>query len=435
MKVFVIGLNHKSAPVNIRERLAFSSEQVLGALAQLKNRFNGTEFVLLSTCNRVELYCACDLNNPTVEEDIIRFLADFHHVPMYEFQEFLYIHNEEDAVRHLLNVASSFDSLVIGEAQIIGQVKDSYKLACSAGSTGKILNRLFHCAFSTGKKVYTATSISQGRVSIAGVAVELAKQLFADISSAKLVVIGAGEMGKLLVQYLVKIGCRDINILNRTYERGLSVAQRYEVKVKKWEDVSEHLNDADIVISSASVKDYLYTKESFKAAISGRKKGSLLLIDIAVPRNFEPSVNEIEDVYLYSIDDLSVVVEQNLKIRENDIAEGMKIIHKEADIFMDWLRSREIGPLIGQLGEKFVQISQKEMEHFFVGVRQDASCRKFLEMMVNRIVNKMLHCVIKNVDTIAKDNSPTEAANMVRSFVKQAESIVSETNNRKDMKS
>jgi glutamyl-tRNA reductase len=435
MKVFIVGLNHKSAPLNIRERLAFNQNQVLEALTQLKNGFKESEFVLLSTCNRVELYCACNLNNSTIEEDLIKFLSDFHHVPLYEFQEFLYIHNEENAVRHLLNVASSFDSLVIGEAQIISQVKESYRLACSAGSTGKILNRLFHCAFSTGKKVYTVTSISQGRVSIAGVAVELAKQLFADMSSAKVVVIGAGEMGELLVQHLVKIGCRDINLFNRSYERGLTVAQRYEVNIKKWEDISEHLKDADIVISSASVKDYLYTKESFKIAVSGRKKRSLLLIDIAVPRNIEPSVNEIEDVYLYSIDDLSAVVEQNLKIREKDIAEGMNIIHKEADIFMEWLQSMEIGPLIGQLGEKFVLISQKEMDHFFVGARRDASCRKLLEMMVNRILNKLLHCVIKNVDTIAKDNSPTEAANLVRSFVKQAEAIVSETNDRKDTKS
>ena len=435
MKVFVIGLNHKSAPLNVREMLAFNSEQVLEALTQLKNRFKEAEFVLLSTCNRVELYCAYEHSNSTIEEDLIRFLSDFHHVPLYEFQKYLYIHNEEDAVRHLLNVAASFDSLVIGEGQIIGQVKESYKLACSAGSTGKILNRLFHCAFSTGKKVYTATSISQGRVSVAGVAVDLVKQLFADILSAKVVVIGAGEMGELLVQHLIKIGCRDINIFNRSYERGLALAQRYEVNIMKWQDISEHFKDADIVITSASVKDYLYTKESFKTAISGRKKRSLLLIDIAVPRNIEPSVNEIEDVYLYSVDDLSQVVEQNLKIRENDITDGMKIIHKEVDAFMNWLRAREIGPLIGQLGEKFVQISQKEMEHFFVGARQDASCRKFLEMMVNRIVNKLLHCVIKNVDTIAKDNSPSEAVKLVRSFVKQAEEIVSEANNRKDTNS
>ena len=430
MKIFVLGLNHKSAPLIIREKLAFDSKQVSEALKQLKSRFKESEFVLLSTCNRVELYCASDFTNPITEDELIKYLSEFHNVPSGEFQKNLYCYTEENAVRHLLTVASSFDSLVIGEAQIIGQVKESYKLACVAGSTGKILNRLFHCAFSTGKKVYSTTSISQGRVSVAGVAVELAKQLFADITTAKVVVIGAGEMGELLVQHLLKIGCRDINIINRSYDRGLNVAQRYAINVKKWEDISEEIKNADIVILSSAVKGYLYTKQSFKSILSGRKKSSLLLIDIAVPRNIEPTVNEIEDVYLYGIDDLSNVVEQNLKIREKDITKGMNIIHKEADIFMDWLHAREIGPLIGQLEEKFIQISQNEMERFFVGVRQDASCREFLEVMVNRIVNKLLHCVIKNVDTIAKENSPNEAAKLVNSFVKQAEAIASETDDK-----
>ena len=430
MKIFVLGLSHKSAPMMIREKLAFDSQQISEALKQLKSRFKESEFVLLSTCNRVELYCASNFNNPVTEDELIKYLSEFHNVPLGEFKKNLYCYNEENAVRHLLSVASSFDSLVVGEAQIIGQVKESYKLACIAGSTGKILNRLFHCAFSTGKKVYAATSISQGRVSVAGVAVELAKQLFADITSAKVVIIGAGEMGELLVLHLLKMGCRDINIINRSYDRGLNVAQRYSINNKKWEDISSEINNADIVILSAAVKDYLYTKQSFKAILNGRKKSSLLLIDIAMPRNIEPSVNEIEDVYLYSMDDLSEVVKQNLKIRENDITKGMNIIHKETDIFMDWLHAREIGPLIGQLEEKFVQISQNEMERFFVGVRQDACCREFLEIMVNRIVNKLLHCVIKNVNNIAKENDPAEATKLVSSFVKQAEAIASENNKR-----
>ena len=433
MKIFVLGLSHKSAPIMIREKLAFDSKQVSGALKQLKSRFKESEFVLLSTCNRVELYCASNFNSPVTEDELTKYLSEFHNVPLGEFQKSLYCYTDENAVRHLLTVASSFDSLVVGESQIIGQVKESYRLACAAGSTGKILNRLFHCAFSTGKKVYTTTSISQGRVSIAGVAVELAKQLFADITSAKVVVIGAGEMGELLVQHLLKIGCRDIHIINRSYDRGLNVAQRYSINHKKWEDRSEEIKNADIVIFSATVKDYLYTKKSFKAILSGRKKSSLLLIDIAVPRNIEPSVNEIEDVYLYSIDDLSKVVEQNLKIRENDITKGMNIIHKEADIFMDWFHAREIGPLIGQLEEKFIQISKNEMERFFVGARQDASCKEFLEIMVNRIVNKLLHCVIKNVNNVAKEIDPNEATKLVSSFVKQAEAIVSE-NNKRDTK-
>ncbi len=432
MKIFVLGLNHKSAPLAILEKLAFDSEQTLRALKELKNRFQESEFVLLSTCNRVELYCACNRMDPEVVDDLMKFMSEFHHVPWEEFQEFLYIHSDEDSVRHLLKVASSLDSLVVGEAQIIGQVKESYRLACTAGSTGKVLNRLFHCAFATGKKVHTTTSIAHGRVSVAGVAVELAKHLFADISSAKAVVIGAGEMGELLVQHLLKIGCRDINIVNRSYDRALFVAKRHKVMARKWENLQEQLTDADIVIASAAVKNYLYTKKSFKKIMDGRQKRTLLIIDIAVPRNFESSLSEIDDVHLYSIDDLSDVARQNRKAREEDIAKGMKIIQEDVNVFVDWLGAREIGPLIGQLEEKFAQISQNEMERFFVGVRQDASCREVLETMVNRIVNKLLHCVIKNVDTVAREKGPMEAVKLVNRIVRQAEAITTESSDKKD---
>jgi glutamyl-tRNA reductase len=324
-------------------------------------------------------------------EDLARFLAEFHNVPWEELQEFLYIYKDENSVRHLLTVASSLDSLVVGEAQITGQVKNNYRLACTAKSTGKVLNRLFHCAFATGKKVHTVTSISHGRVSVAGVAVELAMQLFADISSAKVVVIGAGEMGELLVQHLLQIGCRDIVIVNRSYERGLNVAERYEISAGKWEQLQQQLISADIVIASAAAQDYLFKKKSFKRITDSRRKGTLLVIDIAVPRNFEPSVNEIEDVYLYSIDDLSAVVEQNLKAREADIARGMEIVYENVVDFMSWFGARDIGPLIGQMKKQFAQISQNEMERFFVGTRHEASCKEVLETMVNRIVNKLRH--------------------------------------------
>ena len=432
MKIFVLGLNHKSAPLAIREKLSFDSEQTLEALRQLKSGFEESEFVLLSTCNRIELYCAGNRSDPLFVDELVKFLSEFHHVPWEEFHEYLYVHSDEDSVRHLLKVASSLDSLVVGEAQIIGQVKESYRLACTAGSTGKILNRLFHCAFATGKKVHTVTSIAHGRVSVAGVAVELVKQLFADLSSAKVVVIGAGEMGELLIQYLIKTGCRDINIVNRSYERALNLVRQNFVTARRWEDLPEQLADADIVIASAAVKDYLYTKRSFEQIMDGRRKRTLLIIDIAVPRNFEPSIGDIKDVHLYGIDDLSGVVEQNRKNREEDIAKGMKIIYEDVHVFMYWLRAQEIGPLIGQLEEKFVQISQHEMERFFVGVRQDASCREVLETMVSRIVNKLLHCVIKNVDTVAREEGPTEAVKMLDSIVRQAEAITSDVGDRKD---
>lgn len=432
MKILIVGLNHKSAPIDIREKLAFNAEETLRALRELKARFNESEFVLLSTCNRVELYCASKRIGGVDGEDLAKFLSVFHNVPWEGFQEFLYTYRDENAVRHLLTVASSLDSLVVGEAQIIGQVKESYRLACAAKSTGKVLNRLFHSAFATSKKVHTITSISHGRVSVAGVAVELAMQLFVDISSAKVVVIGAGEMGELLVQHLLQIGCRNITIVNRSFERGHGLAQQYKIAARKWEEMQDQLTRADIVIASAAGQDYLFEKTSFKKIMDNRKKGTLLVIDIAVPRNFEATVNEIEDVYLYSIDDLSEVVEQNRKAREEDIARGFEIVYENVADFMGWFGSRDLGPLIGQMKKQFIQISQNEMERFFAGVRREASCREVLETMVSRIVNKLLHCVIKNVNVVAKENGVNEAAKLVDSIVRQAEAITSDPGDEED---
>jgi glutamyl-tRNA reductase len=322
--------------------------------------------------------------------------------------------------------------MVVGEPQIIGQVKECYRIACRARSTGKILNRLFHCAFATSKKVHTTTSVSSGRVSVAGVAIELAGQLFADIPSANVVVIGAGEMGQLLVQHLLHAGCKGITVVNRSYERACDVAARYGVEARRWEDLHQQLLSAHIVIASAAVKDYLFTKEAFRKIMGGRREGSLLIIDIAVPRDFDPAINEIEDVYLYSVDDLTQVVEQNRKVREEDITQGMHLITKDVEDFMEWFRARDLGPMIGQMKEKFAEISEHELERFLSGQRRNAPCREVLETMVNRVVNKLSHCVIKNVDAVTRERGPTEAAKFVDSILRQAEEILSKPEDKKD---
>jgi glutamyl-tRNA reductase len=435
MKIVVLGLNHKTAPVEIREKLAFDAAETSRALCELKKRFVQTEFVLISTCNRVELYCAGKHCQGADPDKLAEFLSESHDVELDNLREFLYAHEDEDAVRHLLTVASSLDSLVVGEAQIIGQVKESYRLACAAKTTGKILNRLFHCAFATSKKVYATTSISSGRVSVAGVAVELAKQLFADISSAKVVVIGAGDMGQLIVQHLIQVGARNITVVNRSYDRGLQVAEQYGITARKWEQLDEQLIRANIAIASASAQDYLFKKDSFKKITARRKEGALLIIDIAVPRNFEAAVNEFEGVYLYSVDDLAAVVEQNRKARERDMARGMEIVLENVTDFLEWFGAKDIGPLIGRMKEQFAQIGKNEMERFFVGIREEASCREVMEAMVNRVVNKLLHCVIKNVNTVAKEDGATEAARLVDSIVKQAEEIMSESVDKEDTRS
>ncbi|MHC4500807.1 MAG: glutamyl-tRNA reductase [Planctomycetota bacterium] len=435
MKIVVVGLNHKTAPVDVREKLAFDSAETIRALRTLKDRYHQSEFVLLSTCNRVELYSASGRIGGVEPEDLVEFLAVFHNLAALDFVDFLYVHRDEAAVSHLLTVASSLDSLAVGEMQIISQVKEAYRLACTAKSTGKVLNRLFHCAFATSKKVHTTTAISSGRVSVAGFAAELACQLFEDIASAKIVVIGAGEMGELLVRHLLHEGCKKVTIVNRSYERGLERAEHFSVEARKWQELDEQLIGAHIVVGSASAQDYLFKKDPFSRIVSRRRQAALLIIDIAVPRNFEPSINEFENVYLYSIDDLSRVVEQNLKAREADIANGMHIILRNAAEFIDWFKARDIGPLIGQMRERFARITQDELARFFVGARQDASCRAVMEPMVKRIVNKLLHCVISNVNVVARQQGPAEAAKLVDSIVKQAEEMAAASDNGRKVQS
>ncbi len=427
MKIIVVGLNHKTAPIEIREKLAFDSTEIAEALRQLKNKFCESEFVLLSTCNRIEIYCAFKVAEPIDSRTLAEFLSQFHGIALDDFENLLYVYNNAEAVRHLLTVTSSLDSMVMGEAQILGQVKESYGLACKVKSTGKVLNRLFHYSFATGKKIHTNTSISNGRVSVAGVAVELARQLFCDVSSAKVVVIGAGQMGELLIQHLLHVKCRDITLINRSYDRASDMAKRYGINAQKWDELDERIIDADIVVASAATKDYLFRKKLFANIMQRRQKGSLLIIDLAVPRNFDPAVNEVENIYLHSLDELSGVAEQNRKTRKDDIAKGMQIISEKVAGFMEWFRARDIGPLIGEMKDKFAQISKNEIERFFVGNRQNAVYQEATETMVHHLVNRLLHCVIKNIDSVAKKHGPAEAAKLTDSISRQADELLSES--------
>jgi len=253
--------------------------------------------------------------------------------------------------------------------------------------------------------------------------VELALQLFADLARARVVVIGAGETGELIVEHLLKAGCTDVTVVNRTYERGVELARRRRIAVARWEELGAQIGRANIVISSAAVEGFLYTRESFEQAVRRRPAGSLLIIDVGVPRNFDPAINEVEDVYLYSMDELRKVAEQNLRAREEDLTSGLEIVYAEAAQFMDWFRAKDIGPLIGRMKDEFRQISRRELERFLAGPRQHAPCREPLEDMVDRVVNKLVHCVIQNVNTVAKEAGPGEAAKLIDTIVRQAREI------------
>ncbi|HIJ70413.1 MAG TPA: glutamyl-tRNA reductase [Planctomycetes bacterium] len=431
MDILLIGLNHKTASVDIRERVAFDEAATIDALRRLKNLYPDGEFVLLSTCNRVELYCAVARSGGPCSDDLGGFLAGYHGLKYEDLKSFLYTYGNEESVRHLLTVTSSLDSMVVGEPQITAQVKESYRLACLAGSTGKILNRLFHSAFGTSKDIYTRTSITNRRVSVAGVAVELARQLFTDVASAKVIVIGAGQMGELLIAHLLDVKCKDITVINRSYERAQKIAQRHRIQADKWDTLNEHITKGDIVVAAATATGrYLFDKKGFSPVAAQRRGTTLLVVDIAVPRNFEPSINELENVYLYCVDDLAQVVRENINLREDDIEQALEIIFGKVREFISWFETKDIGPVIGRIRDSFEKISSRELERFFVGNRAAATCRIALKAMVGRIVKKLLHCVIKNINTVAKEQGSDKAEELACSIAKQAEKIAADEENR-----
>ena len=425
MRITVIGLNHKTAPVDVREKLAFNNDEAAQALEQLKKNFPYAGFVLLSTCNRTELYTAAEDHSCPTPDELAQFLSDFASVTLTEFKSNLYVHHDDEAVKHLLNVAASLDSLVIGESQILAQVKDSYTLATEVKCANKVLNRLFHCAFATSKEVYSLTSIAQRRVSVAGVAIELASQLFEDISQANVAVIGAGEMGELLIRHLLDNGCRNITVFNRTLKRAENIAGAYHISCDNWSNLKSALQNVDIVVAAALTEEYLFDK-SF---LADRSRTTLLIIDIAVPRNFDPAVNELADVYLYSVDDLEQVIKKNIEIRQEDISRADEIIVDNVESFMDWFGVMDIGPLIGQLRQKYHQISQKEFERFIAGESNIPPIQKQkMEVVVNRIVNKLLHRLINGSYNIAKNYGPHEASHLIESII-QSKDRSDQTNN------
>ncbi|WP_205847996.1 glutamyl-tRNA reductase [Anaerohalosphaera lusitana] len=428
-----MGINHKTAPVELRERLAFDEVAALSALGALKQQNPSGEFALLCTCNRVELYAAIKKDCDLAADDLLSTLAECKGIDASAIQPAVYVLEGVKTVRHLLTVASSLDSMVIGEPQIISQVKDSYRLACRNGFTGKVLNHLFHTAFSTAKKVYSDTSITSRRVSVAGVAVELAGQLFDKVASNKVTVIGAGEMSELLVEHFKQAGCKDISVVNRSPKRGRKLARKYSIEHHGWDQLGEQIRNASILVGAAgSDEGFLFDRDSFADLLSKRRKGSLLLIDIAVPRCFDPAINDLENAYLYSIDDLAGVAQKNVKFREEEVEKAVEMICEQADDFMEWFDIRDVGPVIGKLKHRFEQIQRAEMEKFFTNCSQEHVCRQSMETTVSRVVNKLTHCVIKNIDQVAREQGAADAARLAHRMLAEAEEIAAKAGDKED---
>jgi glutamyl-tRNA reductase len=391
MNIIVVGLSHHTAPLEIREKLAFESNGIESPLRELTALPDISEGIIVSTCNRVEVYAVThDIAGGIAR--IKRFLADFHRIPFSELEMHLYGYHGEKAIRHVFRVAASLDSLVVGEPQILGQIKDAYGYAAEYGTSGLILNRFLHKAFSVAKRIRTETRIASSAVSIAFAAVELAKKIFDDLSDKTVLLVGAGEMGELSARHFISNGVRGVLVANRTFERAERLAEEFDGRPVRFEDLFDHLHKADIVLSSTGAPHFIIGPKDVVQVLRRRKQRPMFFIDIAVPRDIDPAVNELENVYLYNTDDLRGVVESNLEQRRKEAETAEEIVNGEVDRFLSWLSSLEVVPTIVALRSRFDEIRRAEVERTLSAWKGlSPEHEKRLEAMTTAIISKLLH--------------------------------------------
>jgi glutamyl-tRNA reductase len=414
MNIIVVGINHKTAPVYIRERVAFPKDKIGESLECLCRLHEIEENVILSTCNRVEIYARTrDIANGIAE--IKRFICDYHNIPYEELERYCYVYSKEEAVQHLFKVSSSLDSMVIGEPQILGQVKEAYVLAKSLRVTGVILNQLFEKAFSVAKKVRSRTRIAENAVSISFAAVELAKKIFGDITGKTVMLIGTGEMSELAARHLISNGVRTILVSNRTFDRAVDMAKELKGSAIRFENFEEELIRTDIVISSTAAPHFIIKKKTMEKIIHLRKNRPIFFIDIAVPRDIDPAVNEIENVYLYNIDDLQNVITTNIMEREKEGVRAGEIIKKETLQFINWFNSLEMVPTITLLREKIENIRITEMEKTFSKWKDLSEEERIaIDNLTSAIVNKILHNPTVNLKNQVKSKDKQWYVEVIR---------------------
>lgn len=391
MSIIVVGLNHRTADIEMRERLAFPGEKLAEGLKELLSIEDIREGIILSTCNRVEVYCVI-FDPADGEREIKTFLSDFHNVPLEKLELILYTYKKEDAVRHVFRVASSLDSMVLGEPQILGQIKDAYSKSLVLNTTGVILNRLIKKAISVAKKVRTETRIGENAVSISYVAVELAKKIFEDIHARTSMLLGAGDMAELAARHLLKSGVKGITVANRTYERAVELAAELKGTAVKWEDFLKEMLYTDIVICSTGASGYVFTDEQARRLMKERRHKPIFIIDISVPRNIDPAVNEIDNIYLYNIDDLQDIVDSNILERRKEAEAAEGIVGKAVESFLAWEKSLEAVPTIVEIKERMEVIRKEELEKIMNKLNGMSEREiKMVEALTASIVNKILH--------------------------------------------
>lgn len=400
MRLFTVGLSHRTAPIELREKVDFARDGVDAALRALRARSVARETAVLSTCNRAEIYAATDADDAA--EELVQFFADYHGVPAADLRGHMYVHRGLDAARHLLRVAAGLDSLVVGEPQILGQVKAAYTAASEEHYTGTVLNRLFHVAFTAGKRVRAETGLGEGAVSISYAAIALARKIFGDLAPLHVLILGTGEMGKLTGLHLKAQNVQGITLASRTRTAAERLAPRIGAQVVDWTEIHPAMERADILVTATGAPAAVLSRAAIARVMKARRERPLFIIDIAVPRDVDADAGSLEQVFLYNVDDLQGIVKENLARRTTELARADAIVDEEAGRFTAWLQSREVIPTVIALRARFEEIRQaelKRLQHKVTGLPPEAQAQ--VDHITKLIVEKLLLTPTEQLKTVS----------------------------------
>ncbi len=420
MNILLVGLSHKTAPVEMRERLAFADSSLTDALEKLVDHDTLDEGLIVSTCNRIEMVASSPADPEKGIDRLTRFLCDFHDLQPTVIDNHIYRHTGLDAIRHIFRVASSLDSMVVGESQILGQVKDAYRHAVEAGTVGRTLSQLMDRTLSVAKRVRSETEISHRPVSVSSVAVELALKVFDSLAEKNILLVGAGEMSELAARNLVEGGASKIIVTNRTPERAEAVARSFNGSTIAFESFHEAFSSVDIVICSTGAPASVINAEETKRALRSRRKGPVLFIDISVPRNIDPKVAQLENSFLFDIDDLESVVRANIHEREAEAHKAEVIIDAEAHHFAKHIRAMDIGPSVLEVKEILAQLAISEFQRNRkrmgdLSQEQEAAIR---DVLIPSLVNKLSHPIIVHLRTAARNGDRSQVVEELRKMIR-----------------
>lgn len=402
MTLLALGINHKTAPVALRERVSFTPDTLDQALNSLLSQPMVQSGVVLSTCNRTELYLSVE-QQTDLQEQLVRWLCEYHDLREEDVRNSLYWHQDNAAVSHLMRVASGLDSLVLGEPQILGQVKKAHADSSRDHALSSELERMFQKTFSVAKRVRTETEIGASAVSVAFAACSLARQIFESLSSVNVLLVGAGETIELVARHLREHSVRELMIANRTRERAQLLADEVGAEVIGLADIETRLADADIIISSTASPLPIIGKGMVERALKARRNQPMLLVDIAVPRDVEPEVGKLANAYLYSVDDLQAIIEQNMAQRKAAAVQAESIVVQESGEFMAWLRAQSVGETIREYRAQADDVRAELQDRALAALRQGADAEKVLQELAHKLTNRLIHAPTKSLQQAARD--------------------------------